>query len=55
VNRTAAFVFFIGDRFFGTVIAYVPGTQAAKYRFTSALPVQVFRHLVPALRPLLES
>ena len=54
VNRTAAFVFFIGDRFFGTVVAYVPGAQAAHYTFTSALPIQVFRQLVPKLRPLLD-
>jgi membrane peptidoglycan carboxypeptidase len=55
MNRTAAFVFIIGDRFFGTVVAFVPGNQAAGYHFTSALPVQVFRQLVPAIRPLLES
>ena len=54
VNRTAAFVFLIGDRFFGTVVTYVPGEQAARYSFTSALPVQVFRHLAPKLRPLFE-
>ncbi|MBS1854247.1 MAG: transglycosylase domain-containing protein [Acidobacteria bacterium] len=53
VNRTAAFVFFIGDRFFGTVIAYVPGKQGGEYSFTSALPVQVFRHIAPGLGPLL--
>lgn len=55
MNRTAAFVFIIGDRFFGTVVAFVPGNQAAGYHFTSALPLQVFRQLVPAIRPLLES
>jgi membrane peptidoglycan carboxypeptidase len=53
VNRTAAFTFIIGDRFFGTVIAYVPGRAAAVYGFTSALPVQVFKHLLPTLSPLL--
>jgi membrane peptidoglycan carboxypeptidase len=52
VNRTAAFVFLIGDRFFGTVTAYVPGPAAAKYSFTSALPVQLFRQLAPSLAPL---
>jgi membrane peptidoglycan carboxypeptidase len=55
ISRTAAFVFFIGDRFFGTVVAYVPGTEAASYHFTSALPIQVFKQLVPGIRPLLES
>lgn len=52
VNRTAAFVFYIGDRFFGTVTAYVPGEDAAGQRFTSALPVTVFRNLVPSFRDL---
>jgi hypothetical protein len=52
-NRTAAFVFTIGDRFFGTVLAYSAGTDAAAQSFTSALTVQVFRDLIPSLRPLL--
>jgi hypothetical protein len=52
VSRTATFVFFIGDRFFGVLTAYVPGPDAANYRFTSALPVQVLKHLAPALMPL---
>ncbi|HKQ60126.1 MAG TPA: transglycosylase domain-containing protein [Candidatus Polarisedimenticolaceae bacterium] len=55
VNRTAAFVFSIGDRFYGTVTAYVPGEAAGNYRFTSALAVQVFRQIAPALTPLLEA
>ncbi len=54
VNRTATFVFLVGDRFFGTVTAYVSGEEAAGYSFTSALPVQIFRHLLPSLKPLLE-
>ena len=54
VNRTATFVFTIGDRFFGTVVAYVPGELATGQRFTSALPVQVFRTLIPGLEPLLK-
>jgi membrane peptidoglycan carboxypeptidase len=54
VNRTAAFAFTIGDRFYGTVIAFVPGREAAAYAFTSALPVQVLKHLLPVLQPLLE-
>lgn len=53
VNRAATFVFFIGDRFYGTVTAFVPGPEAAKYRFTSSLPVQLLKHLAPALTPLL--
>jgi membrane peptidoglycan carboxypeptidase len=54
VNRSATFVFYIGDRFFGTVTAFVPGRQAADYDFTSALPVQMVKELEPALRPLLQ-
>lgn len=54
VNRTATFVFYIGDRFFGTLTAYVHGSEAAKYRFTSGLPVQVLKSLAPVLTPLLE-
>jgi membrane peptidoglycan carboxypeptidase len=50
-NRTATFVFTLGDRYFGTVVAYVPGEQAASYRFTSALPVQVFKTMVPRILP----
>lgn len=55
VDRTATFVFFIGDRFFGTVTAYVPGPEAAQYHFTSALTVQLLKALAPALKPLLDS
>ncbi len=37
INRTATFVFFIGERFFGTLTAYVPGQQAAEL-FLHQLP-----------------
>ena len=53
INRTSTFAFTIGDRFFGTIVAYVPGPAAAQYQFTSALPVQVLKHVLPTLRPLL--
>ena len=53
VNRTAVFAFMIGDRFFGTVMVFVPGEVASKYEFTSSLAVQVFKDLEPTLRPLL--
>ncbi|MDQ3184911.1 MAG: transglycosylase domain-containing protein, partial [Pseudomonadota bacterium] len=46
VNRSATFVFFIGDRFFGTMTAFVPGADAANYKFTSALSTQVMKHLL---------
>jgi membrane peptidoglycan carboxypeptidase len=52
VNRSATFVFAIGDSYFGTLTAYVPGAQAAHYDFTSALPVQLLKVLAPSLLPL---
>jgi len=54
VNRTATFVFAIGDRYFGTLVAYVPGAEAANFDFTSALPVMIFRHLAPSLLPIVD-
>lgn len=53
VNRTATFVFFIGDRYFGTVTAFVPGRDAANYKFTSGLPVQLLKSLASELDPYL--
>ena len=53
VNRTAAFVFIVGDRLFGTVTAFVPSENASSYKFTSALAVQILKDLAPDLRPLL--
>ncbi len=55
VNRSATFVFNIDERFFGTLIAYVPGAQAAGYDFTSSLPVQLLKVLAPTLMPLVNS
>ena len=54
VNRSATFVFSIDDRFFGTLTAYVPGSGAAEYDFTSALPVQLLKVLAPILMPYIE-
>jgi membrane peptidoglycan carboxypeptidase len=54
VARTATFVFFIGDRFFGTITAHVRGPEAARYRFTSALPSQLLKSLAPTLQPLID-
>ncbi|MFD2245096.1 transglycosylase domain-containing protein [Pontibacter ruber] len=53
-NRTATFVFYLGDRHFGTVTAFVPGRKAADFHFTSSLPVQVLRGMAPLLIPYLE-
>ncbi len=55
VSRSAAFAFFLGDRYFGVVTAHVPGPNAKHYRFTSALPTQVLKALEPALSPLLRA
>ena len=49
LNRTATFVFFIGERHFGTLTAYVPGPEAADYRFTSALPAQILKSMAPLI------
>lgn len=55
VNRTATFAFFMGDRHFGVITAYVPGPDADAFRFTSGLPSQILRTLGPALSPLVRS
>ena len=55
LNRTATFVFYLGPRHFGTLTAYVIGPDAASYRFTSALPVQILKSMGPVLRPFLET
>ncbi|MBI2381240.1 MAG: penicillin-binding protein [Gammaproteobacteria bacterium] len=54
LNRTATFVFFLGDKHFGTLTAFVPGESAQGLRFTSALPVQVLKGMAPILQPYLE-
>ncbi|MEW6168778.1 MAG: transglycosylase domain-containing protein [Pseudomonadota bacterium] len=55
VNRSATLVFMIGDRHFGSLTAYVAGADAARYSFTSALPVQLLRSLSDELQPLFEA
>ncbi|MBI5556578.1 MAG: transglycosylase domain-containing protein [Deltaproteobacteria bacterium] len=52
VNRSATFVFYIGDRFYGTLTAFVPGADAADFEFTSSLPVSILRLMLPRLQPL---
>jgi hypothetical protein len=54
VNRTATLAFLIGERHFGTLMAYVPEPHAAAYKFTSALPSQLLKALLPALQPLID-
>jgi membrane peptidoglycan carboxypeptidase len=54
MNRTATFVFFLGPRHYGTLTAFVPGREAERFTFTSALPVQVLKGMAPILAPYLE-
>ena len=54
LNRTATFVFFLGDNHFGTLTAFVPGRAAEAFKFTSALPVQVLKGMAPILLPYLQ-
>jgi len=51
VNRTATFVFYLGDRYFGTLTALVPGEQAGQFVFTSSLATQILKTLLPKLQP----
>jgi membrane peptidoglycan carboxypeptidase len=55
VNRTATFVFFLGDRFFGTLTAHVHGEEAKDYGFTSALSVALLKIMGPSLMPMLQA
>ncbi len=55
VDRTATFVFYLGDHFYGTITAYVAGRQADDYHFTSALAVAMLKALEPEFRPLLQA
>lgn len=55
MNRTATFVFQLGPRHFGTLTAWVTGPDAASFRFTSALPVQILKSMGPILIPYVEA
>jgi hypothetical protein len=49
VNRTATFVFYVQDKYFGVATVYVEGSKAHQYRFTSALPVTIVKMLAPSI------
>jgi len=49
VSRTGTFVFYIGDRYFGVITAYVGEERASQYSFTSALPVTALKLLAPGI------
>lgn len=53
VDRTATFAFFIGDKLFGTITAYVPGPHSENYTFTSSVVVQLLKTLSPELQKLM--
>jgi cell division protein FtsI/penicillin-binding protein 2 len=55
VSRTGTFVFYIGDRYFGVMTAYVAGDKTGQYRFTSALPVAALKLLAPDIASLLSN
>jgi hypothetical protein len=49
VSRTASFVFYLDERWYGVITASVSGPGAEEYNFTSALPLAVLRLLAPTL------
>jgi len=53
VSRSATFVFYLGDRYFGTLTAVVEGEQAGQFGFTSSLTAQMLKTLLPQLQPYL--
>lgn len=54
ISRSATLAFLIGDRYFGVLMAYVQGPDAERYKFTSAMPSQLLKALVPSVVPLVE-
>jgi len=55
MSRTSTFVFYAGDRFFGTVVAYVEGSNADAHRFTSSLTTAILKIIGPELTPLMKA
>ena len=53
LNRTATFVFYLGDSHFGTLTVFVAGRSAGAFSFTSALPLQALKGMAPILTPVL--
>ncbi len=54
VDRTATFAFFVGDKIFGTITAYVPGPDSANYTFTSSIAVQLLKTIAPEVRGVMQ-
>jgi membrane peptidoglycan carboxypeptidase len=49
VSRTAVFVFYLGERWYGVITASVSGPQSGNYTFTSSLPLATLKLLAPAI------
>ncbi len=47
MSRTAAFVFYVGERWYGIITASVTGERSGSYSFTSAYPVAILGLLAP--------
>ena len=54
VDRTATFAFFVGDKIFGTITAYVPGPYSENYTFTSSIAVQLLKTIAPEVLGLMK-
>ena len=54
MSRTSTFVFYAGDRYFGTIVAYVEGPKADDHEFTSSLTTGILKVIGPKLAPLLD-
>ncbi|MSP36999.1 MAG: glycosyl transferase family 51 [Deltaproteobacteria bacterium] len=54
-NRTATFIFYIGQRYFGVITAFVQGRDAENYHFTSGLPVTILKLLAPTINARLNN
>ncbi|TAL53558.1 transglycosylase domain-containing protein [Pandoraea sp.] len=52
INRSATFVFFVGNRLFGSITAYVHEPYASRYTFTSAMAVQLLRSVAPIVKAM---
>ncbi len=46
LDRTATFMFVLGDKWFGTLSCAIPGKDAKNYVFTSTLPVTILKHVL---------
>ena len=51
LSHTVTFVLYLGDHHFGTLTAFVTGSSAENFSFTSALPLLVMKGRAPILLP----